>query len=330
LDSPLIILDADGVFLTERPYWDTALRAALEANGIDAPSDLDWRQLTDVAFGELDLQRVTKRRGCNSNWDLAAVLTEALGAPAVRTDVVELLEQRKWPSAIERLSDASNDLWSRDGESDPLAGFGVNRYGELYIAVQRAFQSMLTQSDAFTAPGDHSFCGFVRVVRAALAALGNAGFDLAVCTGRNRSELLAPLAAFNMVGCFNGQRIVTSDEVTRAERRINSGSLGKPHWFPAACAAVGFDAGCAAVVTNRLVRGADSQIVYVGDGIADFKCVAGAQSIGLDMRYIHVRSGVTDPKQERVIAEAPTTIAVVDSLTEAIGPLLDIRQGAAS
>lgn len=330
MDRPLIILDADGVFLTERPYWDTALRTALEANGIDAPSDLNWRQLTDVAFGELDLQRVTKRRGCNSNWDLAAVLTVALRAPTIRTDVIDTLEQRNWSSAIEQLAAASNALWSRDGDGDPLAGFDVNRYGDDYISVQRTFQVMLTRSEAFNAPGDQSFCGGVRVVRTALITLRTAGFDLAVCTGRNRSELLAPLAAFDLVQYLDAERIVTSDEVMPAEQRTGAGSLGKPHWFPAVCAAIGFDAACAAVVENHLGNSANKQVVYVGDGLADFKCVTSARSIGLDMRYIHVRSGVTDPDQERTIADAPATIAVVDSLTEAIAPLLNSQREVAS
>lgn len=330
MDRPLIILDADGVFLTERPYWETALATALCANGIDAPLGSDWRWLTDVAFEKLSLHRVTKQRGCNSNWDLAAVLTVSLREPAICSELADLLARRDWANAIARLAAASNGLWTRDGDGDPLIGFGVDRFGDDYVRVQQLFQRVLTQCDAFNAPGDQSFCGGVQAVRTALTTLRSAGFDLTVCTGRGKSELLAPLAAFDMVGCFNNDRFVTADEVTRAERKTGAGSLGKPHWFPAVCAAIGFDAGCAAILAGRVAKDANGRVVYVGDGIADFKCAAGARSVGLDLQYIHVRSGVTDREQEHVIADESFTIAVVDSLTEAIAPLLNLKQEAAS
>ena len=65
-DGPLI-LDADGVFLSERPYWNAALGAALQANGLAELAEGRWDRLADFAFGPVGLQRVTKRAGCNSN-----------------------------------------------------------------------------------------------------------------------------------------------------------------------------------------------------------------------------------------------------------------------
>ena len=91
MNKPLVILDADGVFLNERPYWDSALAAALAVGCVSPPTDDDWREFTTVAFERLGLQRVTKRRGCNSNFDLAAVLALALCDSETRINIEALL-----------------------------------------------------------------------------------------------------------------------------------------------------------------------------------------------------------------------------------------------
>ena len=43
-----LILDADGVFLSERPYWNAALGAALRANGLGAQVAGRWDLLADI------------------------------------------------------------------------------------------------------------------------------------------------------------------------------------------------------------------------------------------------------------------------------------------
>ena len=93
----LLILDADGVFLSERPYWNAALGAALDASGLAERVGDRWDLLADVAFGPVGLQRVTKAVGCNSNWDLAAVLVRALEDEHWRGSIDELLAANESP-----------------------------------------------------------------------------------------------------------------------------------------------------------------------------------------------------------------------------------------
>jgi len=74
----ILILDADGVFLSERPYWDSALRTAWKQLGFVELSSDHFEKLTAIAFDTVGLQWVAKKRGCNSNWDLTAVLERSL------------------------------------------------------------------------------------------------------------------------------------------------------------------------------------------------------------------------------------------------------------
>ena len=88
----LLILDADGVFLDERPYWNVALGTALLRTDLAASVQDRWAELGRFAFDDLGLQQLAKARGYNSNWDLAAVLEQALDERELRADTRRLLE----------------------------------------------------------------------------------------------------------------------------------------------------------------------------------------------------------------------------------------------
>jgi phosphoglycolate phosphatase-like HAD superfamily hydrolase len=311
-----VILDADGVFLAERPYWNAALGTALEANGLVAQVAGRWDTLADRAFGPVGLQRVTKGAGCNSNWDLAAVLVRALDDRRWRDLVEELLESRdREIEAMQALRLAAARLL--DGESnggDPLLRFGINRGSPFFAEVVDLFQKVL-HGDAglgWTFERWQLREPWERTGRA-LGDLRDVGHVLRVCTGRNRAEIELPIRKLGLEAYLPLSEITSADDIDRAEALSDRGALGKPHWFGPACAAVGFEVALEALSGSRRLSGAG---VYVGDAWADFCAVSSCRALGLDLAFVHVRSGTTTVDQERAIAESDGTLGAVSSLLE--------------
>ena len=326
MNKPLVILDADGVFLNERPYWDSALAAALTIGGVIAPTDDDWRKLATIAFERLSLQRVTKRRGCNSNFDLAAVLALSLRDSEARINIERFLAEKQWGLAVETFIQFAERAWQGNNNTpstrcangyDPLTGFGIDRYGEHFADVEGAFQrALLAGSSAGGSAQASPLSGNEEAIGRTFDELTTCGFELAVCTGRVANELLTPMKACGLTPFFTDDRLIAGDHVAQAEIALKTRPLGKPHWFPLAYAAAGEAVASEAVKTGRVQWDSPTHIVYVGDGLADFQSAYGARSVGLAIDYIHVRSGVTDSEEERSILDAPFTLAIVDELSE--------------
>jgi phosphoglycolate phosphatase-like HAD superfamily hydrolase len=322
-----LILDADGVFLDERPYWDAALATAFAISGLRSRIGGQWDRFTDVAFGRLGMQRLTKNRGCNSNWDLAVVLTKALQVSSVQQRVAADLAGNRDEHALQTLSRAADSLWNEDHANrtaanghqrrcDPLSGFGVDRRSPEFTHVRAMFQQMLRGGSQLKhSPAGARLLESLETTQRTFAECRACGFELWVCTGRDRREIVAPLVEFGLEADLPADRIVSGDEVAVAEQRTGIGFLGKPHWFPPACAALGVDVAVALLKEMPLASLSD-HCVYVGDALADFQSVLGCRRIGLQMTYVHVRSGVTTEADEQLIASTEGTRAVIDRLSE--------------
>lgn len=316
-----LILDADGVFLSERPYWNAALGAALQANGLAARAVGRWEPLADCAFGPVGLQRVTKSAGCNSNWDLAAVLVQALRDETWCGVVGELLAVEGCEAeAMETLRAAAGRLLRDESDGDdPLERFGITRGSPFFEEVVDLFQKVLHGEAGLDWVFDRWQLKESRDRTAtALGALRDSGYTMRVCTGRHRREIEAPILALGLEAFLPYSEITSADDVDRAERLSGMGALGKPHWFAPACATVGFDTAMGALSDGRKLSGAG---VYVGDAWADFRAVESCRTLGLDLAFVHARSGVTTREQERAICGSGATLAVVSSLAELV-PLL--------
>ena len=309
------------MFLGERPYWNAALGTALQANGIAESVCGRWDRLADLAFGPVGLQRVTKGAGCNSNWDLAAVLVRALEDEAWRGVVNEMLaaEDREIEAMQTLRVAAARLLQSEVDVRDPLNRFGIDRHSAFFDGVVDRFQAVL-ESDASLS---WSFERWQlkepwKQTTRTLGELQDAGYTLRVCTGRHRPEIEAPIRALRLEPYLLPTEITSADETDRAESLTGRGSLGKPHWFAPACATVGFEQALGALDRRNRLSG---EAVYAGDAWADFIAVEACRDLGLQMDYVHVRSGVTTRDQERIIAGSATTLAVVDRLADLV-PLL--------
>jgi len=326
-DGALLILDADGVFMSERPYWNAALATALESAGLAPLARGRWDALADYAFGPLGVQRVTKAHGCNSNWDLAAVLVRALEDAAWREVVGEMLEADREYDAMKILGHAGDRVRRQAGESgngadvDPLERFGIDRGGEFFGKVVESFQRVMLSESAI----DWEFERWQlkepsELVLRGFDAFTSLGLSLRICTGRDRAEIEEPVRRLGLEAYFPPESIVSGDEVVRAERESGLPHLGKPHWFAPACAAVGFEAAAGALSNGRPI-GRSEGAVYVGDAWADYAAVEACRERGLGLGYIHMRSGVTTREQERTIARSFATLGVVDRLGEVVAVL---------
>ena len=309
---PILVLDADGVFLSERPYWNAALGAALDLAGLSGQVAGAWDDLADAAFGPVGLQRLTKFRGCNSNWDLAAVLFRTLEKAGTKQKIGSLLQDRHWIDAMSELARVGETIWNGADPADPLMAAGIDRNGRFYAAVVDRFQKVLF--------GDAGLGWTFRRWRLrgdrertedAFRRLDAAQWDLRVCTGRHRNEIEAPIRELNLDGWLSPFAITCADDNDRAQQASGVPSLGKPHWFPPACAVLGYEQALSALTAGRL-PGVGGTVRYAGDAWADFQAVLGCRELGLDLGYVHVRSGVTSPEQESVIGQAPGTLGVVD------------------
>jgi len=320
---PSVILDADGVFLSERPYWNAALATALLRAGLAETVGDGWEVLAEAAFGAVGLQRVTKARGCNSNWDLAAALDLALSRRAARDALRQLLAAGRGPEAMERLRDEAASLARPAAASGDvlLEAFGIDRRGSGYAEVVGDYQRVLRGEAEVAWP-------FPRVAlrephaetRAAFARCVEAGYDLRVCTGRHREEIDGPIHQLGLRDLLPPEKVTSGTEVDRAQVLTGERSLAKPHWFPPACAAEGFDRAVRAV-RGEVFEQSRGSAVYVGDAWADWEAVRAARHMGLRLHYIHVRSPAATTDQQRAIARAPGTLGVVDGLGEVAGLL---------
>jgi phosphoglycolate phosphatase-like HAD superfamily hydrolase len=308
----ILVLDADGVFLSERPYWNAALGAALDLAGLSPAVNGGWTALADAAFGPLGLQRMAKIRGCNSNWDLAAVLAKALEQDRCRGEVARLLADGRGEQAMAALARGGESVWTTTDQADPLLAAGIDRHGRFYTGVAQRFQEVLFGDAGL----DWSFRrwrlrGDRERTDGAFRLLEQDGYDLRVCTGRHRAEIEAPIRELGLEGWLSPFAITSADDTDRAQRDSGFPSLGKPHWFPPACAVLGYQAALS-VLRSGGEPGDGGSALYAGDALADFQAVLGCRELGINLGYIHVLSGVTTPEQDRAIAEAPGTLGVVD------------------
>jgi phosphoglycolate phosphatase-like HAD superfamily hydrolase len=315
-----VILDADGVFLCERPYWNTALATVLRRAGLEQAVRDRWEELADVAFEEFGLQRVTKTRGCNSNWDLAVVLDRALAADGLRGRIAELLSSSRHREAVARLLDAVDGLTATataGSSGDPLEVFGIERTDAAYRSVVTEFQEIYAERIELSWRFERErLCEPLPALSVAFEALTAAGHELRVCTGRHRREIEGPIARLGLDRFLHADRITCADDVERAERLTGRRALGKPHGFPPLCAALGFEAAVAALDGKPLSPASGSPCIYVGDAPADYLAASRARAIGLDIRYAHVRSPASPDALERRLAADRLVLGVVDRLTQ--------------
>ena len=320
----VIILDVDGVILDERPYWDVAMTVALREYGVDIGDASSENALFQIAFSELRMQRLCKRRGCNSNWDLAAALTASLddetarGLSQARTTDERRAALTAWSKRVEELWNKHHEGngQSRSNSGDPIMGFGIDREGPLLDQCAKRFQEKLAtlDHDFMNDGAPCSPCEPAADIRIAIERFVNAGYDVRIFTGRTIGETTVPLQQLNLTDLIPTEGIIGYDQIAESQRQLNRTGLGKPHWFGAALATLGPDI-AADLLNGSAAPSIDGRCVYVGDGMADFLTIESSRTVGLEIEYVHVRSGITDENEESRIIASPQTVAIVNKLS---------------
>jgi len=173
--------------------------------------------------------------------------------------------------------------------SQKMLGFpipGCEGKGELWQLCYQNFQDWYEGKKGYQLPDDETVVD-VNKIDATLKSLRDVGgFNLAIATGRPRNEVIEPMTVLGLLKYFDPQRIVTYDEVLKAESILSTNNqkvkLGKPHPF------VIFKAVYPEEKVEKLVA-ADFQltnaeeIAYIGDAGSDVVAAkkAGCFSIGV-------------------------------------------------
>ncbi|MCB9850137.1 MAG: HAD family hydrolase [Phycisphaerales bacterium] len=316
----LIALDADGVFMNEMTYWRTALAAAFHYSDIEIADASRWQQLDDACLHQQRLQFITKSRGCNSNWDLAAVIALVLSDADTKERVRAALAANDDAAVASTLATAMEARWSDpDAGAAPVSGFGIDRSGKLFTEVRDRFQDVLYERCGITwSFPRHELIPPADATRGALARMRDAGKTITVCTSRQRDETETPIRRLELAEYFDCARMMTLSEAHQAQRETGVSPLGKPHWFPLAAIALGYDRAVRAVRDNAATLPADgTPILFMGDAPADFETARGCHARGLPVAYIHIDSGITRRETLDAIAKDDVTVAVVDTLAQA-------------
>jgi phosphoglycolate phosphatase-like HAD superfamily hydrolase len=285
-----IVLDADGVFLRERPYWRTALATALSLLGADDVDDATFRSLDAELFDACSLQRIGKDAGFNSNWDLCGAMICCVNGSNRRDELMAALRRADVRHAADHWCDALRDYIGRLTAKRDEAGSLVAalRDEPAFEPVIPRFQQIFHgQDDRFDIRPQYQTLGDPQRVRVAFNRLRETGATLAVCTGRNRRETLDPLARFGLLDDDLERNIISCDEVERAEAALRDGSRLPPECGRAA--------------------------VFVGDSLADFGSAENYQKRGGHVRFVLVNSGALSADSVRKLREDPLTLGAVDA-----------------
>ncbi len=243
-DRPLLLFDVDGVLLQEVGYYRTlAITCAhfyeqiCEAMGIppslplraDATSMADVERLRE-AFLPASLLRLLRSRALNSNWDktYAIVLAMRVLSPEVLTS--DSLQT----SIFAVLSDTSGSGNRYLRQLEHMVNVSDHK---LFEQVYEVFQQVHLGPWP-TVPFLHR--GMIEFdepmvekneLLKTFQNLQNQSFLMGIGTGRPWKEVKMPLEALGLLRFFQPDRIVTIDEVRKAEDRegLAPFSLAKPH-----------------------------------------------------------------------------------------------------
>ncbi|GJM23796.1 MAG: hypothetical protein DHS20C16_02110 [Phycisphaerae bacterium] len=316
--KPLLILDADGVFMDEMPYWNTALATLMYRFDLQCADTEEWVDLSRTCLNEYRVQAITKGRGCNSNWDLAAVMIRAAEDGACLAGLGEGLRLGDCDLFATSLAEGMERQWRSVDSGDPLGQFGIERDEDFFQEVVAEFQQVFKREVDVDWDYDRQVPVLpVAELRALFLRFKEYGFTLGVCTSRAESEIVEPMTQFGVLDCFQRDRIVTYDHAVRAESRTGNKAMGKPHPFPLLCAAIGFDAALLACERGASQSVGDGgEVVYVGDAPADFDTAHRAAELGLSVSYVHIDSGLAPPADREAIADSDITKRVAPTLVD--------------
>lgn len=295
----LMLFDMDGVMTGELFYWKTAALTVWEYLYHEDASSIALRteEIFQTVFCDRETIRYTKRAGINTNHDLAYVVA-ALGTVYLKEEqpfqqVKELFRKKEWKA---------DEVYHYCAEA---AGRGWEHEGEIWHQIYDMFQSWylgdgnkkegLIQQEIPLFPPEK--------LKKMLTALNRAGVTCGIGTGRPRDEIVPHLIRWDLLDCFEQERIITQTEITNAQKELQlSQSLSKPHFYIFGKGVAGLSSSDQDVLNRKFDQELLKKTLVVGDAGAD---IFSAQALGTD--FAAVLTGVNGQAERDFFESAHAT-----------------------
>ena len=305
----------DGVVTSEQKYWDSAAMTVYEmlhSKEYFGVEDFDAaaaeKNIVDIrreVFHCDTLITMLKKKGVNSNWDLAYVvfsLNMVYGSENV-VDTVKNLGDNIW-DGYDIIAQKISQKLGRD------KSYG-QRNGELWIQIHDCFQEWYL--------GNEQKSGFVfaeepllelEKVRNLFRHLYESGKRLCIATGRPTNEIVIHLEKWDIKKYFDSNAIITFDYVECIEKNISGKSFTKPHPYTFLKALYGSDYADEKIVDCDYDKEKIKSTLVVGDAGAD---ILAAKAMGAD--FCAVLTGVSG-KEAKGYFESQNSEYILDSLLD--------------
>ncbi len=296
----IILFDMDGVVTSEQEYWNAAAMTSYEMllsskyfgdKSIDALEIYEYRtQIRRKVFCDDKTIEVLKNKGVNSNWDVAyVVLAEAL-----------LDEEHNFENVYTRVCEYSASIFS---EYETIAKKLSSKFDKDIQYFERGGEMWREMRDIFQIKyhGDENISGLINDEKplfgigrtnAVLSALKQSGKTLGIGTGRPMCEIEGPLKSWDLYKYFDIDRIVSYDDVVKAERELAAYGekilLTKPHPFMFLKGAFTKSCPTQKIIHAEYNKDILKRTLVVGDAGAD---ILAAQAAG--MSFLAVLTGIS-------------------------------------
>ena len=302
-----LIFDMDGVMTSEQGYWDSAALTVYEflhSKKYFGNEEVDLKTLAqsvkavreEIFFSD-KLITALKKKGVNSNWDLAYV--------TLAFYFIYGSGEKEIFAAVDAMSDNVLDEYEIIGEKLSECIHKdisyTKRNGGLWIEIFECFQEWYLGSELYektynkasakSKPGliyDEEPLGTTEDLQKLTKELAAAGKRLCVATGRVSEEIVPHLKKWDIYKYFDQNAIISFDYVQRAEKKLEGETLTKPHPYMFLKALYGSDYDDEKVVKGDYDKSKIFSTLVVGDAGAD---ILAAQAMNAD--FCAVLTGVS-------------------------------------
>ena len=308
-----LIFDMDGVVTSEQKYWDSAAMTVYEmlhSNKYFGSEEFDaskaQRESAKIRkdfFFDDALITVLKKKGVNSNWDLAYV-TLAFCLIYGKENIFDAAKKLN-DNILDEYNVIAEKLSQKLGKEKEYG----QRNGVFWTQVHDCFQEWYL--------GTEQKQGFVfreepllelENLQKLLSGLHKEGKRLCIATGRPDNELVIHLEKWDIKRYFDPNAIITFDYVVKAEERIKGESFTKPHPYMFLKALYGADYEDEKIVKGDYDKEKIKSTLVVGDAGAD---ILAAKAMGAD--FCAVLTGVSG-KEAKEYFENQNSEYIFDSV----------------
>jgi phosphoglycolate phosphatase-like HAD superfamily hydrolase len=298
-----VVFDMDGVITSEQNYWNAAALTVYEmlhsklyfGRETLHPSQLNTEEIRRHMFCDDELIRILKRKGVNSNWDLAYVTV----CMSLTADTQPIL------SYADKLSDTILEEYANLALAlSQKLHFPIEkcaRNGTLWNQIQQTFQEWFLGDTLFCRqygyppkqPGKNGLLYEEKPIidfenmQTLFRLLHESGKRVCTGTGRPYAEIAAPLEKWGIRQYIADDGLINYDHVIRAEHALSDNkiaqTLTKPHPYLFLRALFGERVDDEKLVLGQYDKAPINALLIVGDAGAD---LFAAQAMGADFAAV--------------------------------------------